>query len=322
MVGVAGLFSYPVKGCAGMALGATELTERGLAHDRTFLIVDEDGAARTQRGQPQLARIHPDIDPDGRRLTLSAAGIESFALAVDVTAPRRTVTMFGHPYRAIDQGDAVAAWLTEAIGLPSRLVRVPPEHTRVTDGLVPGTSAFADSCPIHILSVASLAGLNGAITARGSDPVALNRFRPNIVVDGWDEPHTEDRACRLTIADTALGFAKLAIRCAVTLVDQRHGVRVGPEPLRTLATYRRAAGGGVAFGAKFAVLRPGLLAVGDDVTVTEWSRPKACREDRGACREDRGACREDGRARPDDGESAYPGRSGMAEDPPILVGPE
>ena len=31
---IAGLFIYPVKGCAGIALSTARLTARGLAHDR------------------------------------------------------------------------------------------------------------------------------------------------------------------------------------------------------------------------------------------------------------------------------------------------
>jgi uncharacterized protein YcbX len=54
------------------------------------------------------------------------------------------------------------------------------------------------------------------------------------------------------------------------MVDQEFGAKAGPEPLRTLADYRRAAEGGVAFGAKFAVVRPGKLSVGDEVVVSSW----------------------------------------------------
>jgi uncharacterized protein YcbX len=47
-----------------------------------------------------------------------------------------------------------------------------------------------------------------------------------------------DRRARLTGhagpgAARALGYAKLAIRCMVTMVDQRTGNKAGPEPLRT-----------------------------------------------------------------------------------------
>jgi uncharacterized protein YcbX len=54
------------------------------------------------------------------------------------------------------------------------------------------------------------------------------------------------------------------------MVNQQTGAKAGPEPLRTLATYRRATEGGVAFGTKYAVLRPGKLSAGDEVHVTSW----------------------------------------------------
>ena len=110
-------------------------------------------------------------------------------------------------------------------------------------------------------AVASLRELN----ARLSEPLPMSRFRPNIVVDGW-AAHQEDHERLLTIGDTELGFAKAAVRCAVTMVDQDNGAKAGPEPLRTLADYRRDPAGGVTFGAKYAVLRTGKLAVGDEVT--------------------------------------------------------
>ncbi|MDH2429871.1 MOSC N-terminal beta barrel domain-containing protein [Sphaerisporangium sp. TRM90804] len=262
------LISYPVKGCAGVWLSETGLGYAGLAHDRGFLVVDENGTFRSQRRDPRLALIRPAIDTCGERLTLRAPGFDDLRIAVDLASPRREVDLFGQRYRGIDQGDAPAEWLSSVLGKASRLVRVPPEHDRVTDGRTPGTSGYADSSAVHVISRASLDELNRRLNG---PPIPMSRFRPNIVIDGWDEPHLEDRVHRMVVGDAELGYAKLAIRCAVTLVDQRSGGKSGPEPLRTLATYRRAAAGGVAFGAKFSVLRPGTLAVGDAPTVPIWA---------------------------------------------------
>lgn len=102
----------------------------------------------------------------------------------------------------------------------------------------------------------------------------MSRFRPNIVIDGWECPHVEDRARRVRVGTAELGYAKLAIRCAVAMVDQGSGVKAGPEPIRTLAAYRRTSCGGVAFGAKFSVLRAGKLTVADEVTVISWADPE------------------------------------------------
>ena len=105
------------------------------------------------------------------------------------------------------------------------------------DGLTAGTSAYADSCPVHLVSATSLHALNARVTANGGHPVPASRFRPNIVVDDWPA-HEEDHALHLTTGTVELAYAKPAIRCAVTTVDQSTGTRTGPEPLRTLATYR------------------------------------------------------------------------------------
>ncbi|WP_431998000.1 MOSC domain-containing protein [Streptomyces fungicidicus] len=270
MASVVELTYYPIKGCAGTSVGEALLTPAGLAHDRTFLVTGEDGAGRTQRRDPRLTLVRPTVSPDGGQLTLHAPGFETLDLLVDTAAARREVELFGAVHRGIDQGDTAARWFTEVLGVPSRLVRVPPEHDRVTDGRIPGTSAYADSCALHVVSRATLDLLNAKLAERGVPPLPMNRFRPNIVVDGWDEPHTEDRAHRIRIGDTELGYAKLAVRCAVTLVDQGTGAKAGPEPLRTLAGYRRARAGGVAYGTKYAVLRTGTLSVGDAVNVTSW----------------------------------------------------
>jgi uncharacterized protein len=268
---VAELRYYPVKGCAGTSVREAMLTPAGLAHDRTFLVVRPDGLFRTQRRNPLLATIRPEVDAGGEVLTLRAAGRQPLAVPVDLTGPRRPVELFGAFYTGIDQGDAPAEWLSEVLGEPSRLVRVPTEHRRVTDGETPGTSAYADSAALLVTSWASWEALNDRIVGRGDEPVPMARFRPNIVVDRWPEPHVEDRVRSAGLGEAGLGFAKLAIRCAVTLVDQDTGERVGPEPIRTLAGYRRIPGGGVTFGAKFSVVRPGRVAVGDELRVHRWA---------------------------------------------------
>ncbi|MFE5601588.1 MOSC domain-containing protein [Streptomyces coelicoflavus] len=289
MAYVVDLICYPVKGCAGTSMSDALLTPAGLAHDRSFMVVSEDGIFRTQRRHPRLALIRPAISTDGTRLTLDAScgadGTGRFGtLRLDVTtsAPRRDVDLFGTALQGIDQGDEAAVWLSEFLGTPSRLVRVPPDHDRIADGVTPGPSGYADSSAVHLLSRASLALLNQRMAERGAPTLSMNRFRPNIVVDsdeGHDSgsgshraalPHAEDRARRISIGGAELGYAKLAVRCAVTLVEQEAGARRGPEPLRTLASYRRAASGGVVFGAKFSVITPGKLSVGDEVVVQEW----------------------------------------------------
>ncbi|MGA9872763.1 MAG: MOSC N-terminal beta barrel domain-containing protein [Rhodococcus sp. (in: high G+C Gram-positive bacteria)] len=261
---VSELICYPVKGCAGHSLPSARLTARGLEHDRQLMITDAGGTFRSQRSDPVLALINPSITDNA--LTLEHREFGAVTTRIDLESPTREVTMFRQPLMGIDQGDEIARWLTAVVGESSRLVAVPPTFDRVTDGAVPGTAGFADSAAVHILSDATLTGLN----SRVPEPLPMNRFRPNIVVTGWDEPHSEDLVRDASIGGTVLAYTKLAIRCAVTTVDQSRGERAGPEPLKTLKTYRTAAQKGVAFGSKFTVIQEGTLSVGDEVIVSSW----------------------------------------------------
>lgn len=87
------LISYPVKGCAGVSAAEASLTEAGLTHDRSFMVVDDNGVFRSQRRDPRLATIRPGIGVDGEHLTLQAPGAEALRVDIDPTAPRPDVTL-------------------------------------------------------------------------------------------------------------------------------------------------------------------------------------------------------------------------------------
>jgi len=105
-----------------------------------------------------------------------------------------------------------------------------------------------------VTNEASLADLNARLVAKGAPPVPMNRFRPNIVIDGEDA-FEEDFIDTLSIDGGAvvLRFAKPCDRCQITTLDHRTGERhphwIG-EPLDTLMTYRADArvNGGLTFG--------------------------------------------------------------------------
>ncbi|MEU2288685.1 MOSC N-terminal beta barrel domain-containing protein [Streptomyces sp. NPDC013178] len=252
---VSELTYYPVKGCAGIGLTEARITPDGIAHDRDYVIVDEKGELRWQWGDPKLALITPEPAPNGGPLTLRAPGCGELRLDGSGESEKE-VELPGRSYGTVDQGETAAEWLSQVLGSPSRLLRVRPRNGGAT----------ANHSRLHVVSRASLDLLNGRLVERGAPPLPMNRFRPNMVVDGWDTPHTEDRAARLLIAGTELTFTEPTVRCAITMVDQETGHRDGPEPLRTLADYRRASDG-VVFGAYFAVARAGKVSVGDAVGI-------------------------------------------------------
>jgi uncharacterized protein len=263
------LVRYIVKGCAGESLDKTDVGPMGLAGDRLFMVVDADGKFVTQRTRARMAVIRPRLAGD--RLVVSAPEMPETGFDVVPDGERLQVVLHSWTGKGVDQGDGPAEWFSDFMGEPCRLVRVLPGHERRSDGLTQGYVGFADAHALHLTSVSSLDDLNSLILERGgTDSLPMNRFRPNVVVSGWDEPYTEDRVRRMTIGLVEIGYENRAVRCVVPTVDQATGQKAGHEPTKTLASYRREPEGGVSFGAKFAVLTPGEIAVGDPVSVTEW----------------------------------------------------
>lgn len=270
---IAALAVYPVKSCRGISLDEAVLTERGLRHDRRWMIVDDGGRFRTQRELPQLATLRTAID--GQRLVLGI-GAEELSLPLDgdegepmqVTVWRDSVAAV-RPDPRIDE--ALSAWL----GRPLRLVRFPEASRRPCDPAFaePGThTGFADGFPLLVVSEASLAELNDALHERGATPVPMSRFRPNLVVTGVSS-RTEDRHARLELGDgAALDLVKPCDRCIVTTTDQDTGERHPPEPIATLTRIRRnPRSRGVMFGQNAVPVMPltgAVLRVGQAVAFT------------------------------------------------------
>lgn len=260
---VSGLHVYPVKGCGGYSVASSAVDPTGLRDDRMMMLVDAEGVFLSQRKVPTMAALRPSLVDSSLVI-----GGESFPVVVD--GPRVPVVVHTWHGFGIDQGDAAAAYFSDALAKPVRLVRTPPDLRRETTGETTGLVGYADGNAVLMISLSSLDGLNERILDRGGEPVPMNRFRPNVVVSGWPEPHTEDRVRRAVIGDVELAYAKDCVRCAVPMVDQETGVKAGPEPIRSLAAYRRDADGGVTFGMKAQVVRTGSIAVGDKIDVLEW----------------------------------------------------
>ncbi|MGW0245404.1 MOSC domain-containing protein [Nocardia goodfellowii] len=271
MATVSELWLYPIKGCAGSPLTQAEILPTGVAHDRTFMFVRPDGLFRSQRGTPRLSVIRPELAGDGAKLTLSAMDHETHTLDVRPDGPRLSLNVHNTwEGGGVDQGDEVAAWASDLLDEDVRLVRVPPDHQRAVDDWH-GDITFTDSTPLHLTSTSSLDDLNARILEKGAAPVPMERFRPNIVITGWPDPYFEDGIRDFALGDTHLRWVKPDVRCKVTVVDQLTGKRSGPEPLRTLADYRRDPGGGVTFGIKVAVNNPGTINLGDEIVVHQFA---------------------------------------------------
>jgi uncharacterized protein YcbX len=251
---------YPIKSCGGIAVDEGEVDERGLRHDRRWMLVDETGSFMSQRKLPRMALIKVRLESDG--LVVDAPGMSSLQM------PFRPPD--GKPTLARVWNDLVEAqtvdddsWFSEFLEVSCKLVYLPDESVRPVDPAYaePGDRvSLADGFPFLLISEASLADLN----ARLEQPLPMDRFRPNLVVGGC-EPFAEDGWRGVRIGRLTFRVVKPCARCTITTVDQESATK-GKEPLRTLARFRRA-GNKVLFGQNLIHDETGTLRIGDPVQI-------------------------------------------------------
>jgi uncharacterized protein YcbX len=270
------LIFYPIKSCAGIPVRQAVLTEAGLEVDglcdREWMVVDEDGQFLTQREHPRMALVTPSLD--GGALTLSAPGMAPHRVGLVQGTLARAVRIWDDTVLADDCGDASAAWFSQAIGAPCRLVRFPDSARRLTStrwtGGVAAPTRFADGYPVLLIGAASLDDLNARLATAGRPALPMNRFRPNLVIDGLD-PFEEDYVEQFALGAAVLKPVKPCPRCPIPSVDQATGVP-GADPLDILQSYRRKPqlDGAVCFGIN-CIVTAGigtLLKVGQCVRAT------------------------------------------------------
>lgn len=267
MIRVSHLAVYPVKSCAGVSLDEARVAATGFEWDRRWMVVGTDGRFLSQREHPQLALVRVKIESD--RLVLRAPHLDELNIPLAAeSGPSTRVTVWRDECDAVDEGAAASAWISGHLGLPARLVRLARDDARPlgTTAAQPGDRvSFADAYPFLLLSEASLDQLNRRLNL----PLPMDRFRPNIVVSGC-EPHAEDTWRCIRIGKVDFRVAKPCARCVVTTTNQQTGER-GPEPLRTLATYRLS-DGEVHFGQNLVHNGAGAVRVGDALVVLSHHR--------------------------------------------------
>lgn len=259
---LSGLFVYPVKSARGIALERASLSDRGLLHDRRFMVVDDAGNMLTQRVLGALARLETAIAGD----TL-ALGFEGHTLAVPLRPTdggARRVRVFSDYVDALEVGGEARAFLSSALGRSVGLVYMPDASRRRVDPTRAGEHdivSFADGFPYLLTNEASLEALQRELER----PVPMARFRPNFVVSGLPA-YAEDSLRELRIGEVPFVGLKPSSRCVITNTDQQTGARekgVFEALVRTHSIDKRPI-----FGQNLVARGAGTVAVGDAVTIS------------------------------------------------------
>lgn len=239
---LAALMVHPVKSCGGVVVDEALLIDTGLEFDREWMVVDTHGRFVTQRELPRMALVQPQIK--STELVLRAPGMLALHLSLESVEEPCRVTVWSDEVAAYDMGELAAQWFSDFLGRPLRLVRFDPAQKRLSSrkwtGDIEAENAFSDGFPVLVASQGSLDEVNRRLAGAGLAAVTMQRFRPNLVIDGI-EPHDEDNIDEIHFetpqGPVVLKLVKPCSRCTIPDVDPRTGEQ-GHAVADTLQAYR------------------------------------------------------------------------------------
>lgn len=244
------LSTTPVKGLALAHPGAVRVGAAGVEEDRRFLLVDVGAHKHAAPQCGALATVRAAYRPEADVLALTLP---------DGSVVEDQVTL-GEPIESVFPGGTrtgrvvVGPWagpLSEVAGTPLRLVKT----ERV--------GAAQDVHPVTLVSTASVRDLGRRL---GRPDLDGRRFRMTLELDGLD-PYEEERwiGREVAVGGGVLRILDRVPRCVATTRDPVTGER-DVDTLAALAAYRRTLDGvALPLGVYAEVVRPGTLAVGDEV---------------------------------------------------------
>ncbi len=272
------IWRYPVKSMAGEELDTVDVSARGLTGDRGYALMDPStrkvASAKTVKRFGNLLKCRAEF---------------TVPPAADSALPPVRITLFDGTVVTSDQPDA-AEQLGTAFGPPVSLISTAPdglllefpagtiggEHAQTTEFPLSSASpagTLFDLSPVHLLTTASLRALEAAYP---EGRFAVERFRPNLVVDcGDDSGFVENAWVDRTVAvgpDLLLRVTLPCPRCVMTTLP-RADLPHDPGILRTAAEENRLDLGEFgrlpAVGVYAEVARPGLVRRGDAVRLVD-----------------------------------------------------
>ncbi len=251
----------------GIALNSANITDRGLEHDRRFMLIDETNCFLTQRQFPEMALLHTAIEND--RLLVFHKDFTEEKLILPLVPGKIPETLLVRIWDDDCEAQPVSKeadnWFSERLKFSCRLVYMPESAKRKVEGkyaLNNDITSFADGYPVMIIGQPSLDHLN----SRLSEMLPMNRFRPNIVFTGGT-PFEEDTLEHFRINKIDFYGVKLSARCVITTTNQETAV-TGKEPLKTLAGYRMK-NNKVYFGQNVLVKGKGEISIGGQIEIVK-----------------------------------------------------
>jgi uncharacterized protein YcbX len=255
------LYIYPIKSLGGLKLDSAIVTDRGLKHDRRWMLIDDNNRFISQREFAQMALLKTSITNEFLVVTNT---YNNNSINITLTPEKKdviTVSVWDDRCLAQPVSDEVDAWFSEALKTNVRLVYMPNDSQRFIEAnyaVDNEITSFSDAFPFLLIGQSSLDDLNDRL----DNPLPINRFRPNIVFTGG-EPYFEDIIDKFTVNGITFNGVKLCARCNMITINQNNATS-SQEPTKTLATYR-AKNKKIYFGQNLIHAGTGTIAIGDEL---------------------------------------------------------
>lgn len=255
---------FPIKSARSQSLKEMKITHEGPEGDRQWMLIDENGKFLSQRTLPKLATVEVFVDESALTVGLNKM---FFKISKKSSFSRKVkVQVWNDSFEAALEPDLYSQGIAQFLGVNCRLVRYAPFSQRrvlSTNKEWKPEVRFSDGRPLQLLNLKSLEDLNSKL----ANPVGADRFRANIVFNG-QTAFEEDKWKRIRIGEVIFSQPKKCARCTITTIDQQTGISQGPDPLKTLASYRRD-GNGVFFGVLWIPENEGVVRLNDSIEVLE-----------------------------------------------------
>jgi len=209
------IFVYPIKSCAGISLDSAQVTARGLALDRRWMLVDEHGRFVTARKFPELVLVSVHIESTGLRV--EASNRSPLFVPFCPEGEQISTSIWSDHVLGREVSMASRQWFSELLNTAVRLVYMDEECRRSVDpefGRPGDQVSFADGYPFLLLSQASIEDLSEKL----GRPVDVLRFRPNLVVE-QTEAFAEDEWKEFDLGTIRFHVVKPCARCVIPSID-------------------------------------------------------------------------------------------------------
>lgn len=250
---VKSLYFYPIKGGRFCPVQSIDVGPSGMAHDREFCLVDQDGVFVSQRSLPQLAQIQSILIDEPMELKVQIAEQRLSILVHSAFQQSAQIQIWQDKITVQVAESHVNDWFSQQLQKPLKLVRVVDKMQREGTLKYQTPLTLVDAQPLLILSQASVEEFQ----RRAEADVPVEVFRPNIVLSDL-ALHEEDELDEIQLGDVRLKRTKQCTRCKVTTLDPFTGEGTY-NSLQILSQYRRIKNA-IAFGSYYKVITPGRLS--------------------------------------------------------------